>query len=312
MIIYFFLIIVIIIIYYILNQNTYIEELDVSVKPKPYMWVYWEIIDKKTEISPYISLCFDIMKRNCSNTFDIKFLDEKNIFDYLRNLRKDINTLPIALKTDYIRVYLLKKYGGIWIDADTIVMTDLREIVDQLNSGIDFIGAGCTGSICKNLDGYGKPSNGVMGSIKDGILITRCFNALNKKLDNYYKTPIQNRKNFDYFELGKKIIWKEYELLKKQYPCYKLYHIPSYSDGTRDSKGNWIALNLIFKDNIKYTNENKLMFIMLANSVYCSNDPKYNWFCKLDRNQILNGNYFISKLFNKALNYYPSKHYIKN
>ena len=54
------------------------------------------------------------------------------------------------------------------------------------------------------------------------------------------------------------------------------------------------------------------MFIMLANSVYCSNDPKYNWFCKLDRNQILNGNYFISKLFNKALNYYPSKHYIKN
>ena len=43
------------------------------------------------------------MKKNCSNNFNVVFLNEKTIFDYWPELRKDINDLPIALKTDYIR-----------------------------------------------------------------------------------------------------------------------------------------------------------------------------------------------------------------
>ena len=106
-------------------------------KHKPIMWVYWELVNGATDPPAYINLCLDIMKRNASNTFNIKFLNEKTVFNYLPDLRSDINSLPIALKTDYIRVRLLTKYGGLWIDADTIIMTDLRELVQQLNQGID-------------------------------------------------------------------------------------------------------------------------------------------------------------------------------
>ena len=275
---------------------------------KPYMWVYWELVNGAKQPPEYISLCMDIMKKNASSNFNIIFLNEKTVFNYLPDLRKDINDLYIALKTDYIRVSLLKKYGGLWVDADTIIMTDLREIAEKLNLGIDYIGVGCTGAICKDQEGYGKPSNGIMGSVINGRLISRCLNKLNNKLDDYYNLPIKSRKNFDYFDLGKLIIWDEYKKLKKEDKTYQIYHVPSYADGTRDIKGRWVAMNLIFTNKIKYKDIKKLSFVMLVNSSFCGPNTRYNWFCKLNCNEILTGNYFISELFNMALKYDPTKH----
>lgn len=274
-----------------------------SENNKLYLWTYWELLNDATEIPGYIKLCFDIMKRNGSKYFNIVILNEKTVFDYLPNLRKDINDLPIALKTDYIRVLLLYTYGGVWMDADTIMMTDLKKIVDLLNNNTDFIGFGCTGTICKDNDGYGRPSNGVMGSIKYGQLISRCLKHLDNKLNQYYNTSKQDRKDFNYFELGKMIIWQELAKLIQHNPKYKYYHIPSYADGTRDKNGYWVAPELINDKNIELSNINDLQVVMLANSFYCGKDPKYNWFCKLNKNQILNNDYFVTTLFKQALSY---------
>lgn len=276
---------------------------------KIYMWVYWELINNATKPPDYIKLCFDTMKKNSAKYFRLIILDEKKIFDYLPDLRRDINDLPIALKTDYIRVALLYRYGGMWLDADTIMMNDLNIIVTKLKQGIDYIGFGCTRYICKNLDGYGRPSNYVMGSIKHGRLIGKCLNNLNNKLDKYYKSHKDERKEFDYFDLGKKIVWEEYDNLIKEDPNYKYYHVPISMDGTRDKNGYWVAKNLIFYDNIdlldidknKGNYKEKLMIVMLVNSANCGKDPNYNWFCKLKSDEIMNGKYFISKLFRLAL-----------
>jgi len=275
------------------------------VNNKNYIWVYWELINNATEPPPYIKLCLDIISHNGSRYFNVVILDEKKVLNYIPDLRKDINQLPIALKTDYIRVKLLYLYGGLWIDADTILLNNLKDIADKLNNNVDFIGVGCTGAVCKDNEGYSKPSNGVMGSIKNGLLITKCLRALDIKLNEYYQLPIENRKSFDYFELGKYIIWNEYNNLIKEQPGYTMYHVPSYSDGTRDKNGYWVAKNLIFTNKIEYMYPDKLLFVMLSNSTYCGDDVNYNWFCNLSKDQILNGKYFISSLFNRALNYNP-------
>jgi hypothetical protein len=306
-ILFVFLVLFLLLIYNGISKEQHLESIiNINEQDKPYLWVYWELINGATKPPDYITLCINIMKRNCSENFNLVFLNEKTIFNYLPDLRKDINDLPIALKSDYIRVRLLKKYGGLWMDADTIVMTDLKEIAQKIIEDVDFIGFGCTGEICKDNEGYGRPSNGVMGSVRNGKLITRCLNALNLKLNAYYDTPINERKNFNYFELGKLIIWKEYINLMKEDPNYKMYHVPSYSDGTRDNEGKWVALDLIFNKPINYKDRSKLLVVMLANSSYCGNNKKYNWFCKLKRNDILNGDYFVSTLFREALNYNKS------
>lgn len=286
-----------------INEYEHSEKFKSEYTNKPYIWVYWELINGATKPPDYIELCIDIIKKNGSKYFNVVLLNEKNIFEYLPDLRSDINKLPIPLKTDYIRIKLLYTYGGLWMDADTIMMTDLKMIASSLNYRTDFVSFGCTGAVCKNNEGYGRPSNGVMGSKKHGRLIKRCLIALDKKLDNYYKLPENRRKEFDYFELGKLIIWKEYDNLMKEDPKYRLYHVPSYADGTRDINGRWIAKDVIFKKKLQYAYPDRLQVIMLANSQYCGKDPAYNWFCKLKREEIVNGDYFLSHLFRRAMSY---------
>lgn len=251
---------------------------------KPIIWSYWE--NRQTSTPEYIKLCFKTLHKHCDKNFNVIILNEKSVYDYLPDLRPDINDLKLALKVDYIRVALLKKYGGIWIDADTIVMKDLSDIIDKLKQH-DFVGFGCSSNICFN--GFPKPSNWTMASKKNGIIVTDYLNELNKKLDN--------NKKFNYFDLGKYTLW---DVIKKYPKLY--YHYDSKYDGTRDINGKWINVdNHISMNPTKLINENDIFFIPLENNKFMSNNPKYNFFIKLTEQQILNSNYWISQLFRKSL-----------
>ena len=289
-----YLIIITIILYYITNYLVSPINQENFTPNKPYLWVYWELKPGVSKPPDYISLCLKIMKQK-SYLFNYILLDNHNIYNYLPDLRRDINNLPIALKTDYIRILLLYKYGGLWLDADTIVMNNLQAIIDLLDKQTDFIGFGCTGNICLDNQGYSKPSNGAMAAIKDSKLMKLCLDKLNKKLDN-----CTDFKNFKYFDLGKLIIWESIKELEQKIN-YKYYHFDVNSDGSRDKSGHWVAPDLIFKKDIEYENLDKLLFVFLANSYYCGDDSKYNWFCSLGEQEILSGGYYISKLFRRAL-----------
>lgn len=265
---------------------------------KPYLFSYWELKKGVTKRPGYIDLCFSTMKKN-GKLFNVQILDNISVLKFLPNLRKDINELPLALKADYIRICLLYKYGGLWLDADVIMMSDMNEVVELLKKGEDFIGFGCTGHECYY--GYGKPSNWAMGATKGSIMMKNCMNELDNKLNEYFSISPSERKKINYYDLGKLIIWNNFKKLNSS--GYKYYHFPSYVDGTRDKYGNWIAPNVIFDKEFD-VDLNKLMIMVLANSYYCNKSyeyHKYNWFCDLSEDQVLNGNYFISKVFRKAL-----------
>ena len=162
------------------------------------VFTYWENKDGRTEPYAHIKLCFDTMKQHFTN-YNFVILNPETIKEYLPNVRSDLNNLMIAQKVDYYRVALLYHYGGIWIDADTIVMKNLNQIFEKLDSGYDYAGFGCTGIVCFN--GYPKPSNWVMASRKNGKLMERCLKKLNEKLD-------QNNKNHNYFDVGQLLLWE--------------------------------------------------------------------------------------------------------
>jgi len=280
----------------ILNSTNNIEKFTTN-KSQPYLFSYWEKKTPDAKIPEYILLCLESMVRN-GKLFKVVVLNQQTIKDYLPDLRTDIQSLPMALKTDYLRIRLLEKFGGVWADADTIILQDLHQIVKLLSDGVDFIGFGCTGDKCKETDGYGKPSNWVMGSQKQGTLISMCRKELDDVLDTHFKNP--NSKQFDYFDLGKLIIWKQLEKLLKT--GYSYYHFPSEVDGTRDKSGLWIAPNIIFEKDFDI-NIDSLLLMGLANQYYCGSDPTYNWFCKLSESEIMNSKLFIAKVFKKAFGF---------
>lgn len=264
---------------------------EVKLLPKTYtprnVFTYWE--NKGTRIEPYahIKLCFETMKKHYKN-YNFVILNPETIKEYLPNARSDLNNLLIAQKVDYYRVALLSIYGGIWIDADTIVLRDLDEVFDKLDNGYDFTGFGCTGMKCFN--GYPNPSNGVMGSRKNGKLMTSCL----KKLDNILNS---NNKEHDYFDLGKKVIWNCLDELQP----YDYYHFPSEYDGSRDKDGFWIHTpEHLSKNKTILLNEDKALFIFLAN-YEIMNDEENKWFLNMSDNDILNGKMWISELYKKAL-----------
>ena len=65
---------------------------------------------------------------------------KKNVRDFGREevvekkKKYKLDRLIIQQKVDYYRVLLLNKYGGLYLDADTIVMKNPIEIVNKLKS----------------------------------------------------------------------------------------------------------------------------------------------------------------------------------
>jgi hypothetical protein len=254
---------------------------------KPYLWQYWE--GPKPE---YIKLCMESVDKNCVN-FNIIRLDSNNISEYLPELKqenskllKQIKKLIIPHQVDIFRIMLLYKYGGIYLDADVIVLRNPIEIINKL-SEYDFVGFGCTGNQCKN--GYGYPSNWILASKSDTKLMVRILKNLLDK--------INSDKNFEYHDLGKLIIWEELNKLINN-ENYKYYHYPNTIDGTRDISGTWVDSDRIFSnEKINYDNEDNLMFMIIYNSEV-NDDIK-----KMTRDELLMQDFNYTKFIKRALNF---------
>ena len=124
-------------------DNTQINELNKT--SKPYLWQYWE-----GNMPDYISLCMETVDNHCSKDFNIIRLNKQNIQMYLPEIKQyndKINKLIIPHQVDIYRIMLLYKYGGIYMDADVIVLRNPIEIINKLKE-FDFVGFGCTGEIC--------------------------------------------------------------------------------------------------------------------------------------------------------------------
>ena len=296
-------------------------KIDYDLTKKPYLWQYWE--NKNNKQTPaYIQLCLDSVVANCSKSFNIVVLNETNITKYLPELLQmnhskqcvdsdticktiydNLMNLPIAQKVDFYRILLLYKYGGIYIDADIVVLRDPIEIIDRLykfdplpnnlyvsNNKYELIGFGCTGNKCK--DGYGKPSNWIIASKPTSYIISRVLKNLLEKLSNPNMDSISSDNG--YHDLGKLVIWDELNKLKKD--NYTYYHYPNSIDGSRDANGEWVDSNRAFSDiPIKYDDEKNMLFFVTYNSDI-SDDVK-----QMTRDELLSKDYNFTKFIKKAL-----------
>ncbi len=258
------------------------------------IWIYWENINRNS-YPTFIKLCMNTMIKHLGPKYNLIFLNEKSIKKYLPHIRNDFDNLKIAQKVDYYRIELLYKYGGIWIDADIIVMRDFDEIFKKLDEGYDYVGFGCTGYQCDF--GLWQPSNWVMGARPNSILMKKCLEKLNNKLN--FRNINQTQNDDTYHEYGKVILW---ESLKELKPTgYEYFHFTSEYDGARDINKKWIHVDNFFNyEKTEFLNKNKLFFIVLYNSE-TNNNPNYKWIYDCDENRLLYGNEWLCTLFRQSL-----------
>jgi hypothetical protein len=235
---------------------------------KPFLWLYWE-----GSMPDYIKMCKETIFAKCSNSFNIILLNEQTIHSYLPELKDknlDFSRLKIAQKVDYYRILLLYKYGGLYMDMDILVKQDLIEIIEKLEK-YDFVGFGCTGPRCKY--GYGSPSNWLLASRPQTLLMKNILKEYEKTLDEFNKlSESESKENYHIF--GKILIWKELDKLIQT--GYTYYHYPNTVDGTRDKNGEWVTMGKLFsEEEIVYDDPKNLLIVVLYNSNLDDFDKKY-------------------------------------
>ena len=292
-IILFSIIIIILSIFYYFQINTY------PVKKEPSeihdltgqynIFMYWETLPGKTKPT-YLDLCYETILKNCSQDFKIHMLDEKSIKNYLPDLRPDLDQkLKIQQKVDYYRLLLLYKYGGIWLDADTIVIKSLIPLFEKLKR-YNYVGFGCHQGFCTRT-GKPNPANWVMMSKKNEILLERCIIQADKYLDQN-KTLKHN-----YFILGRNLIANEIKYLLRNKSDWDYYHHSSICTERDSNDRKLVNSRMISKEEIDNRCIDKIFFIPIYNTA-----PGFpNWFLKMNKEKLMESNMLISKFFRLAL-----------
>lgn len=76
---------------------------------------------------PVVQMCYKSWKKH-NPEWQLVLLTNQNVADYVdgqRQLGSRWPTLPLAAKSDLIRIYLLANYGGVWVDATTFCTKSL-------------------------------------------------------------------------------------------------------------------------------------------------------------------------------------------
>lgn len=292
------------------NRSQYVDQL---LRQSPYViFCYWEDVHKSNEntvifyssqqsclTKNYLPLCKQSLYLANAQDFLIVYLDQYTIQNYLTakdiypftfdNLNEYFPSIP--QKTDFLRLILLYKYGGIWCDADIIFFKSMKPFVEMLEF-YDYVGFGCYYNDCQSRDdGYGYPANWVMMSRQHGKLITEALNELKRMIRINPKIA-----ELDYHCFGKELLKNMIEKLRKN-KNYTYYHVSSKCI-ERDSNGyKWTNSRMMSDEDIDQKCDNELFFIPIYNTAPGFPDR----FLKLSTNEILQQNFLISKLFRKAL-----------
>ena len=177
---------------------------------KKKIFTFWEPINK---IPGYILLCIKTWKAFLPE-YDVQILDYNRVKNYIGDyifskiISKNM-TLPI--QADAIRIALLKKFGGIWMDPDTII------------SNGDFL---------KNLEKYelvmigekDKQHVGFIFASNNSSIINCWFNEIIRrvKIVKRYEQILKKRKRVKWNYLGNGIIDK---LLKQDIHNKKFFRL---------------------------------------------------------------------------------------
>lgn len=84
------------------------------------IWTYWHT----TPAPAFINAC--LANWRCfAPDHELRLLDRNGVAAWLPTLRDDFDTLPAYRQADWLRIQLLARHGGIWMDASMLLSRDL-------------------------------------------------------------------------------------------------------------------------------------------------------------------------------------------
>src|SRR3984957_10438430 len=110
-----------------------------NARPAPVVWAYWED-GPHASLDAYLDLCLETIERHAPPS-ELRGLSRQDVVAWLPSIDLERwETLPAPnYRSDYVRSRVLQRYGGIWIDVDTVALAPLSQLLAELDD---------TGMVC--------------------------------------------------------------------------------------------------------------------------------------------------------------------
>lgn len=142
------------------------------------IWTYWQ----QAPAPAFIQACLDNWRRFAPD-HELRLLDRSTADLWLPSLRDDFDTLPAYRQADWLRIQLLARHGGLWMDASMLLSRDLTWLHEtRQRAQADYVGF--------YIDRYTtRPElpvieNWLMASVPGGRFVTALATAFDRALDD--------------------------------------------------------------------------------------------------------------------------------
>ena len=102
--------------------------------------------------------------------YNVHLITDLNINEYVSEIPPYFKEMCPAHQADYVRVHVVCKYGGIWMDSDTLVLESLDSVFDYLDMNDGFFIKQNNEILCNGLFGS-KPNTPLMIKWKNDMQI---------------------------------------------------------------------------------------------------------------------------------------------
>jgi len=246
---------------------------------KPKIWLYWDNPPGKTEPPPYIQLCWESIRLHCGDDFDIHLVTSENVRTFLPNIPDYFFQIAqINNRSNYLRYALLQAHGGIWLDSDLILFRSLLPLLDLLKDDTDLV---ATASPTLR---YGEPESGFLISTKGGRAMTKAVKLIGYAFKTHPPGHI-----FKWGSLGPGTVRQAIKGHKYHHMDHRLLMpIPS-----------WEAYRFEGTDDVSQYCDGESYGCMLFHEMFRQANSR---FLTMGREQLLESNTLLGKMFRKALN----------
>tara|TARA_B100000674_G_C37920040_1_gene952826 strand:- start:848 stop:1810 length:963 start_codon:yes stop_codon:yes gene_type:complete len=272
---------------YLLNENSILNG-------KPILWIHnihelnsrqWTSFasrHNKNVNQPYRNLCIDTLIKHCGDDFNVCLIDDESFAKLIPGWNLVIDEIPNPIKT-HIRYLAFTKllfyYGGMMVPSTTVALKSFKSCYDKLLSKKDaFVGEFVDKSIVSNTLKY-FPNASFLGCKKNSSAMREIMlylEKLNDNSDEYKFNGTLNKFIFKLCEDGK------ISLLNGKYI------------GTKINNNEVLIDDLLSNKFLKISNE---MICLVIPEDQLMKRSKYQWFLRSSKNQIMESDLFISKIF---------------
>lgn len=149
------------------------------------LWTYWP------EATPpaFIRACLANWRR-CAPDHELRLLDRASLDRWLPALRADFDALPARQQADWLRVQLLARHGGVWMDPATLLSRDLDWLHEtRRRRAADYVGFYLDRGTTRPTLPLIEPC--LMAAVPEGAFVTALAAAHDRALDLGADTLLQ-------------------------------------------------------------------------------------------------------------------------